>query len=126
MARNATDGGCGYLDQRRYVLHDRDTRFSASFLTILAAGGIKGNCPACAQSQSEELVMRKTKKPMPAQFSLFPVPVPNRQVPRETAQRPKRAHVNSRRRPREVTSRWVQRLGVPDQEEGRNDDTLSK
>jgi putative transposase len=41
MARNATDEGWGYLDQRRYVLHDRDTKFCASFRTILAAGGIK-------------------------------------------------------------------------------------
>ena len=41
MARNATDEGWGYLDQRRYVLHDRDTKFCASFRTILASGGIK-------------------------------------------------------------------------------------
>jgi len=41
MARNATDEGWGYLDQRRYVLHDRDTKFCASFRTILAGGGIK-------------------------------------------------------------------------------------
>jgi hypothetical protein len=31
MARNATDEGWGYLDQRHYVLHDRDTKFCASF-----------------------------------------------------------------------------------------------
>ena len=41
MARNATDEGWGYLDQRHYVLHDHDTKFCASFRTILAAGGIK-------------------------------------------------------------------------------------
>jgi putative transposase len=41
MARNATDEGWGYLDRRRYVLHDRDTKFCASFRTTLAAGGIK-------------------------------------------------------------------------------------
>src|SRR5438552_14327975 len=41
MARNATDEGWGYLDQRRYVLHDHETKFCASFRTILAAGGIK-------------------------------------------------------------------------------------
>jgi hypothetical protein len=29
--------------------------------------------------------MRRTKKSTPAQFSLFPVPVPNRQVPREVS-----------------------------------------
>jgi len=41
MARNATDEGWGFLDQRRYVLHDRDTKFCASFRTIPAAGGIQ-------------------------------------------------------------------------------------
>ena len=41
MARNATDEGWGYLDQRRYVLHDRDTKFCASFRTTLTSGGIK-------------------------------------------------------------------------------------
>jgi putative transposase len=41
IARNATDEGLGYLNQRRYVLHDRDTKFCASFRTTLAAGGIK-------------------------------------------------------------------------------------
>jgi len=52
MARNATDEGWGYLDQRRYVLHDRDTKFCPSFRTILAVGGIKA---ACAQPQFESL-----------------------------------------------------------------------
>ena len=41
IARNATNEGWGYLDQRRYVLHDRDTKFCASFRTTLAAGGIR-------------------------------------------------------------------------------------
>jgi putative transposase len=41
MARNATDESWGYLDQRRYVLHDRDTKFCASFRTLLSSGGIK-------------------------------------------------------------------------------------
>ena len=41
VARNATDEGWGYLDQRRYVLHDRDTKFCASFQTTLTSGGIK-------------------------------------------------------------------------------------
>jgi putative transposase len=41
IARNATDEGWGYLDQRRYVLHDRDTKFCASFRTVLAADGIQ-------------------------------------------------------------------------------------
>jgi transposase InsO family protein len=30
----------GHLDQRRYALHDRDTKFCASFRATLASGGI--------------------------------------------------------------------------------------
>ena len=41
MARNATDENWGYIAQRRYALHDRDTKFCASFRTTLAAGGIR-------------------------------------------------------------------------------------
>ena len=41
MARNATDESWGYLNQRRYVLHDRDTKFCASFRATLASEGIK-------------------------------------------------------------------------------------
>jgi len=52
MARNPTDEGWGYLYQRRYVLHDRDTKFCPSFRTIRAVGGIKA---ACAQPQFESL-----------------------------------------------------------------------
>jgi transposase len=35
MARNATDESWGCLDQRRYALHDRDTKFCASFRATL-------------------------------------------------------------------------------------------
>jgi hypothetical protein len=41
MARNATEESWGYLNQRRYVLHDRDTKFCASFRATLDLGGIK-------------------------------------------------------------------------------------
>jgi transposase InsO family protein len=41
MARNATDESWGHLEHRRYVLHDRDTKFCASFRETLRAGGIK-------------------------------------------------------------------------------------
>ncbi|MBC7925720.1 MAG: transposase, partial [Bryobacteraceae bacterium] len=41
MARNATDESSGYLNQHRYVLHDRDTKFCASFRAILASGGVQ-------------------------------------------------------------------------------------
>ena len=41
MARNATDESWGYLDQRRYALHDRDAKFCTAFRATLASGGIK-------------------------------------------------------------------------------------
>jgi hypothetical protein len=41
IARNATLEEWGYLNHCRYVLHDRDTKFCASFRDILAAGGVK-------------------------------------------------------------------------------------
>jgi hypothetical protein len=41
MARNATGESWGFLDQRRYILHDRDTKFCSVFRDTLAAGGIK-------------------------------------------------------------------------------------
>ena len=41
MARNATGETWGLLDQRRYVLHDRDTKFCSLFRATLKAGGIK-------------------------------------------------------------------------------------
>ena len=41
MARNATNENWGSLEHPRYVLHDRDTKFCASFRSTLAAGGIR-------------------------------------------------------------------------------------
>jgi putative transposase len=41
IARSATQETWGYLHPCRYVLHDRDTKFCASFQTMLAAGGVK-------------------------------------------------------------------------------------
>ena len=41
MARIATGGTFGFLEQRRYALHDRDTKFCSMFRATLAAGGIK-------------------------------------------------------------------------------------
>ena len=41
MARNAVDEESGYLRHHRYVLHDRDTKFCASFRATLASGGVK-------------------------------------------------------------------------------------
>jgi hypothetical protein len=41
MARNATGEEWGFLEQRRYALHDRDTKFCSVFRDTLAAGGIR-------------------------------------------------------------------------------------
>src|ERR1700685_2682817 len=38
IARSATQESWGYLHPCRYVLHDRDTKFCASFRSVLAAG----------------------------------------------------------------------------------------
>ena len=41
MARNAIDEASGHLRQHRYLLHDRDTKFCASFRAMLATGDVK-------------------------------------------------------------------------------------
>ena len=41
MARNATDESWGHLERRRYALHDRDSKFCASFRATLVSGGIR-------------------------------------------------------------------------------------
>jgi hypothetical protein len=41
IARNARGEEWGFLEQRRYALHDRDTKFCSVFRDTLAAGGIK-------------------------------------------------------------------------------------
>jgi hypothetical protein len=41
MARNITMEGCSALVDCRYLLHDRDTKYTASFLAIIKSGHIK-------------------------------------------------------------------------------------
>jgi putative transposase len=41
IARNVTIEGCGTLRDRRYLLHDRDTKYTQSFRTIIASGRVK-------------------------------------------------------------------------------------
>ena len=41
IARNATDESSGCLREHRYLLRDRDTKFCASFRSILRAGGVE-------------------------------------------------------------------------------------
>jgi putative transposase len=40
MARNVTMEGCGALRDCRYLLHDRDTRYTASFVRIIKSGNV--------------------------------------------------------------------------------------
>ena len=41
MARNATMEGCGALRHCRYLLHDRDTKYSAAFRAIIETGHVR-------------------------------------------------------------------------------------
>jgi putative transposase len=41
MARNVTMEDSGFLNKQRYLLHDRDSKFCASFREVLEAGGVK-------------------------------------------------------------------------------------
>jgi putative transposase len=41
MARNATDETSGCLRQQQYVLHDHDTKFCASFRSLLSTGSVQ-------------------------------------------------------------------------------------
>jgi putative transposase len=41
IARSATQESWGCLDKCRYVLHDRDTKFSTTFRSALAEAGVK-------------------------------------------------------------------------------------
>ena len=41
IARNATMEGCGALRDCRYLLHDRDTKYTQSFRAIIASGRVE-------------------------------------------------------------------------------------
>ena len=41
MARNATMEGCGALQDCRYLLHDRDTKYTQSFRAIIVSGQVE-------------------------------------------------------------------------------------
>jgi hypothetical protein len=41
IARNVTMEGCGALRDCRYLLHDRDTKYSQSFRAIIASGRVE-------------------------------------------------------------------------------------
>jgi transposase InsO family protein len=49
IARNVTMEGCGALGNCRYLLHDRDTKYTQSFRAIIAAGQVEPlMLPACS------------------------------------------------------------------------------
>ena len=51
MARNVTMEGCGALRDCRYLLHDRDTKYTQSFRAILhQAGSSRWCCPRAART----------------------------------------------------------------------------
>jgi putative transposase len=41
MARNITDPFCGFLKDKKYLIHDRDKLYTKQFIKTLKAGGIK-------------------------------------------------------------------------------------
>src|ERR1700684_3878147 len=41
IARNVTMEGCGILRDCRYLLHDRDTKYTRSFRAIIASGRVE-------------------------------------------------------------------------------------
>jgi putative transposase len=52
IARNVTMEGWGFLGNSKYLLHDRDSKYTASFRAIIKAGGIK---PVALPAQSPNL-----------------------------------------------------------------------
>lgn len=41
MARNVTMGGWGFLQNCRYLIHDRDTKYTQPFRAIIKSGGVR-------------------------------------------------------------------------------------
>jgi hypothetical protein len=41
MARNLTDPFCGFLKNKKYLVHDRDVLYTQEFIKTLKAGGVK-------------------------------------------------------------------------------------
>ncbi len=41
VARNVTMDEWGFLDECRYLLHDRDTKYTQSFRRIIGSGGVE-------------------------------------------------------------------------------------
>ena len=55
-ARQLTDPFEGFLLGKRYLLHDRDTKFTRAFDALLKDSGVEPARFASAESQSERLL----------------------------------------------------------------------
>jgi len=56
IARNVTMEGCGALRDCRYLLHDRDTKYTQSFRAIIASGRVEPLVlPACTLVHTQGL-----------------------------------------------------------------------
>jgi len=72
MARNATGEAWGFLNQRRYALHDRDTKFCSMFRDTQKAGGIKPiQLPARSPNSYAERWVRSAKAEALSKLILF-------------------------------------------------------
>jgi hypothetical protein len=58
IARNVTMDGCGILGTCRYLLHDRDTKYSAAFRTIIQSAHIE-TLPLPARSPVKDECLSK-------------------------------------------------------------------
>jgi putative transposase len=65
IARNVTMEECGVLRDCRYLLHDRDTKYTQSFRAIIASGQVEPLAPkrhsgsGCAQAAPGERSLRR-------------------------------------------------------------------
>jgi hypothetical protein len=74
MARNVTMEDSGFLINRRYLLHDRDSKYCSSFGQVIEAGSVKTPCLTTEKSESERLCgtrVRSVKEECLAKLILF-------------------------------------------------------
>ena len=69
MARNVTMEGCGALRDCRYLLHDRDTKYTQSFRAIIASGRVE---PLVLPARSPNLVHAERNHQGKGNVLLFP------------------------------------------------------
>jgi putative transposase len=74
IARNVTMEGCGILRDCRYLLHDRDTKYTQAFRAIIASGQVKPLLlPACSPNLNAyaERLVRSVKEECLSKVILF-------------------------------------------------------